>query len=136
MGSNQRRSPHTIGITISLFCNYFSFWQDANICVLFWFLLFSIYGPHEQQHLIDNKFYFLLISTRFFLLVGINWYACISRSHRILCVSFLWQIIVCTHAIWQYGQILISFTIPGGLSFPYIVLYSFCPSLLHSPITE
>ena len=58
-----------------------------------YFVIFSLYfiinlfftGSHNW---LDGKFSFLLIITRSDILADIRWYVCISKSHRILYISF------------------------------------------------
>ena len=60
--------------------------------------LYAFFNFHSMVHLKENpqdyRFFWvflMLFNTKFGLLVGIRWCFCISKSLRILCVSFFWR---------------------------------------------
>ena len=61
--------------------------QGSSICRFPRFFLILLCGPLKRQNPLD-VFFFLLIITSSGLLTGISWYVCISKSQRIVCVSF------------------------------------------------
>ena len=57
--------------------------------VIHWTLLYCLMPLQGiQQNPQDSNFLSLLINTRFCHLVGIEWFVCVSKSQRILCVLF------------------------------------------------
>ena len=76
-----------VSLSPSCFTTFSALKQDPSICLFFYFLLFSLCGPLEQQNpLYDIPFF--LINTRSSLLAGIGWSVCIWKFQRILSVSF------------------------------------------------
>ena len=61
-------------------------WQGPSTCLAFRFLWFSLCVPLGHQSPLNSKFAFFCWLSRG--LVGIRWSVCISKSQRILCVSF------------------------------------------------
>ena len=82
-------------------------------------------------------FFFLLITIRSSLLAEIRWFACMSKSHRCLCVSFsrttaglcIYHLLVWSN--FNFLHIFQWITLPIQSC---LVLYSFCANLLHSLI--
>ena len=71
---------------------FLALWQDLCCCISFCVLSVSHFGLLEQQNLLDDNFsllFFFLIN-KFGLLVGIGRSVCISKSQKILCISFSW----------------------------------------------
>ena len=64
-------------------------WQGPSTCLSFCFLWFSL-STRTEKSSIQQVLFFLLIITRFGLLATIRWSVCISKSQRILCISFSW----------------------------------------------
>ena len=86
-------TPTIIGITVTfMFHNYFSFLVVFNYLFLFSFsFIFSLCSSGTAKSTIWQilfLFIFLLTITRSGLLTGIRWSVCISKSQRILRISF------------------------------------------------
>ena len=81
--------------------------------------------------------FYLVIDTKFGLLVRIEQSLCISKSQRILCISFSWtdsDLCLYNLSAWSNFKLLHN---SQWITFPTqscLVLYSFCASLLHSLI--
>ena len=74
-----------------LFCFFFVLWQSLSIYRSFRFLWFLLSAPLFDRFSFFFFFFFLLsllTITRSGRLVRIRWSVCISKSQRVLCVSF------------------------------------------------
>ena len=129
----------TIGITVTfMFHSFFQF--SSKVLVLISFFVFLLFYPVVSQngkvHYSAGCF-FLLTITRSGLLAEIRWSVCISKSQRILCVSFsrmdselcIYHLFVWSKWNFLHNSQWITFPIQ-----PCLVLFSFCTNLLHSLI--
>ena len=100
------------------------------------FILWSA-GTVKSTILQDIFFLLLLITIRSGLLGEIRWSVCMSKSHRSLCVSFSRTAAgLCIYHlfVWSNFNFLYSPRWIALLNQSFLVLYSFCASLLHSLI--
>ena len=84
-----RKAPITISITVSFM--FHSFFSNSVEVLISLFTFFQFYSVVSRDYKVDNFadfLFYLLIIIRSGLLVEIRWSVCISKSHRILCVSF------------------------------------------------
>ena len=126
-------TPITIGINIAfMFHSFFVLWQSQSTCLFFHFLWFSLSGPQDGKvHYSTGSLFFLTI-TRCDLLAGIRWSVCISKSYRILCISFsrtdsglcIYDLFIWSNFNFFHNSWWITFM-------SCLVLYSFCAILLH-----
>ena len=79
-------TPITAGITVT-FITLLVLWKGLSLSLFF---LLSLCGPPGLYNKVDYlaSSIFLLTITRSVLLASIWWYVCISKSQRILCISF------------------------------------------------
>ena len=91
----------------------------------FRFLWFSLSGPPRQQSPLFGRLSFLIIITRFGLRAGIRSCVCISKSARILCVSFcrldscfyMYHLVVLSNFNFLHNSQWITFTAQSCLVF-------------------
>ena len=122
------RVPVTIGTTLTFtFQSFFSFLTRFR----YWLIsLVSLSGLLEHQSPRDDKFFFLLIRTRFDHLVWIRLSVSISRTQSILCFSLFWRD---SGLSTYYLNVQWNFSLLHNfkwITFPtqsYLFLYSFLP---------
>ena len=133
-GPSQARHLLLVSLFHSSSTTFLVLLQDLSICLPFRFLWSSLRGPLEQQDLYYSKFSpFFLIFTMSGLLVGIKWYVFISKSRRILCVSFsksdsgwcIYHLVIRSNFNFLHNSQWIAFPTQSCLD-----LYSFCHSLI------
>ena len=79
-------APPTIGITITcMFHSFLVLWLGLSICLFFVFFDFHIGLPGQKSF-----FFWLLTISRSGLLAVIWGSVCISKSQKILCITFFW----------------------------------------------
>ena len=94
-------------------------------------------GRNGKVHYSASSFFFLLTINRSGRLVEIRWSVCITKSQRILCVSFSrMDSGLCTHHlfIWSNSNFLHNSQWITFLTQLCLILYSLCTNLLHSLI--
>ena len=87
-----KKAPITTGIIVTFMFHSFFFQFSNKVEVLVsLFTFFQFYSVVSWDSKVDNFSGFsLLIIIRSGLLAEIRWSDCMSKSHRILCVSFSW----------------------------------------------
>ena len=118
---------------------FFALYQDVSICLSFRFLLIWLRGPSvgTTKSTIWQVLLFLLINSTLGLLVEIKWLVFISKSLRILWISFsrtysslcIYHLVVCSNFNLLFNSQWIIFPIRSCLDLCYFWL-----SLLHSLI--
>ena len=127
-------------VSPSLSCSIFFFYSLAKSRYLFFFLFsfnFTLRSVGTAKFTIRQVLIFLLIITRSGHLAEIRWSVCISKSQRILCVAFSRTITgLCIYHmfLWSNFNFLHNSQWIPLLTQSYLLLYSFCASLLHSLI--
>ena len=127
--------PSAITVTF-MFHNFFSSLAKSKYLSLFSLsLFFTLWSAWTAKSTIQQVLFFLLISTRSGLLVGIRWSVCFSKFQRLLWISFSWTdsgLCLYHFVVWTNFNFLHN---SQWITFPtlsYLILYSFCGSLLHS----
>ena len=77
-----------VSLSLSCFIAFFGFWQGQRTYLCFWFLLILLCDLLGRQNPLFARFVFLLTITMSVLLARIRWCVCMSKSQRILYVSF------------------------------------------------
>ena len=108
--------------------------QDASICLSFYFP-YMVCWDGKIHSLTSFILFRNSRSVFFFFLVRIRWSLCIlfpskkkkkkrkkKKRKRIHASHFIGRVLIFAHTIWLYGSILISDTIPTGLSLLWILL--------------
>ena len=110
---------------LTLFSTFLVLRQGLSTCLSFRFLWFKPSDQPGQQSLIYNRFSFFLLIYFYFLLIiswsglqaEIRWSVCISKSQRILCVSFSRTgSVLCIYHFFVWSNSC-SCTIPSGSPF-------------------
>ena len=130
------RAPFTVGITVTfMFLSFFSSWVRSTY-LSFFSLFFSVLhcGQVERQSPLLAGSLLLLIITKPGHLAKIRWSVCISKSQRFLCISFSWMdsgLCINHLFVWSKLKFLYNSQSITLLTQSCLVLYSFCPNLLH-----
>ena len=95
-------------------------WQDPSICLPLGFLLLSLFGLLEWQNPLEDRFFYLLINMKSYLVICL--YLKIPEN-------FMGFILASAFIICQHSQILVSFMISSGSPFLPCHAYSFIPFL-------
>ena len=128
-------APTTIHITdtFKLYSFFCSRTRSRYLPILIPFI-FTLWSAEIVKFNRWQVLFFLLINTRSCLLTGIRWSVCISKSQRILCVSFsrtdsgswIYHLSVWSCFNLLHNSLWITFS-----THSYLVLYDFCASTLH-----
>ena len=133
--------PITIGITVTFMFHSFFSSLVRSMYLSFFSPFFSFTQRSAGTAESINQqvlFFFLLTITRSGRLVKIRWSVYISKSQRILCISFSWMdsgLCIYHLSVWSNSNFLHNsqwITLPTQ---SYLVLYSLCANLLHLLIT-
>ena len=131
-------APITIGIIVT--CMFHSFFNSLTRSKYLFFshsFSFILWSARTAKSTISQGLFFLLIIIRFGLLAEIRWSVCMSKSHGSLCVLFSRTAAgLCIYHLFVWSN-LNSLHISQWITLPTqscLVLYSFCPNLLHSLI--
>ena len=101
-GSLQARQLLLVSLRASCPITFLILWQGPSTYLSFRYLWFSSCGLLGRQNSLFYRFsFFPLIITRSGILAGIRWSVCMTKSQRILCVSFLGQILACVYTIFS-----------------------------------
>ena len=111
-------------------------WQGLGTYLSFRFLIFLLCGPPILQSPLFGRFcnFFVNYHYRSGRLTKSRWTVCMSKSQRILCISFfrtdtgmcIYYLFPCSNFSFLHSSLWLTF--PNLLC---LVLYSFCTSLLH-----
>ena len=86
---NVLSAPTTVGITVTIiFHSFLSSLAKSKYLFIFSLSFIFYLWPDGRQNPQNSKVFFFLIKTMSGLLAGIRRFVCISRSQRMLCVSF------------------------------------------------
>ena len=136
------KAPITISIIVTfMFHSFFQFSCKVEV-LIHHFIFFQFYSMISSDSKIDNFayslfFFLLLIIIRSGYLAEIRWSVCMSKFHRILCVSFsrigaglcIYHLLVWSNLNFLHISQWISLPTQSCLH-----LYSFCANLMHSII--
>ena len=133
-------APITIGIIVTFMLHsFFKFPSKVEVLILLFtfFQFYSVVNRYRKVNNFANSLFFLLITIRSGLLAEFRSSVCMSMSQRSLYVSFSWTGVgFCIYHLFvvsKFNFLHISQWITL-LTQTCLVLYPFCPNLLHSLI--